>query len=307
VTPGTTTLALGKAEDNPHQTGDVGVMALAVRASSPANTSGANGDYEPLQVDGGLLWARVRGLQTPNGDSAMDDTANAVKTILVDPTTGSAITAGSEYTEGDQDTTISGVAMMFEGNTTTSQVEVVSTTNPLPVAPQGTGATQHGKAEDDGHTSGHTGVFSLGVRQNAPANSAGSDNDYCAFGVGADGGQWVSAAAATAGGCETSVDDDLDEAKHEVKATAGTVYGAYVTNTAAGIRYINFYNATSANVTVGTTAVKIRLGVPATASAVLQVPACGIKFDTAITASATTNLTTGAPGAGEVQITVLYK
>ena len=57
VTPGTAAANLGKAEDAAHASGDVGVMALAVRQASPANLSGAAGDYEPLQVNGGRLWA----------------------------------------------------------------------------------------------------------------------------------------------------------------------------------------------------------------------------------------------------------
>lgn len=305
VVPGTTATALGKAEDNPHASGDTGVMALAVRTASPADKSGADGDYEPLQVDDGLLWVRPRGLQTPNGDSAMDDTANAVKVVLVDATSGSAITAGSEYTEGDQDTTISGAAMMFEANTTTSQVEVVSTTNPLPVAPQGTGASQHGKAEDAAHSSGDAGVFVLGRRIDAPANSAGTSGDYCSIDVGADGGVWTSQAAAAAGGCDAFLSDDIDETEEDVKTSAGTVYGAMVTNTAASLRYVCFYNATAANTVVGTTTPRMRIGIPASASANLSWH--GVKFDTAICVAATTNLTNGAPGAGEVQITVLYK
>jgi hypothetical protein len=312
ISPGSSTSNLGKAEDNPHQTGDVGVQMLAVRASSPANTSSANGDYEPLQVDGGLLWARLRGIQTPNGDAAMDDTANAVKVILVD-TAGDPITAGSEYTHNDTDATPSGAISMWHD--TSDIVRATSATYPFPVSIQsavpGVGPTSLGKAEDDQHTTGDTGVAILGRRQNIPANSAGANLDYCTIDVGADGGVWVSPTAATAGGCDTYVSDDIDETEEEVKATAGTLYGAWVTNTAATTRYINFYNATAANTTVGTTAVKIRVGIPGNTSddiaAVLNLPSCGVKFDTAICVSATTNLTTGAPGAGEVQITVFFK
>lgn len=48
--PGTGATSLGKAEDAAHTTGDVGVMALAVRADTPTAT-GANGDYVPLLTD----------------------------------------------------------------------------------------------------------------------------------------------------------------------------------------------------------------------------------------------------------------
>lgn len=50
VTPGTGATNLGKAEDQQHVTGDVGVMSLAVR-SDTASAKGADGDYHPILVD----------------------------------------------------------------------------------------------------------------------------------------------------------------------------------------------------------------------------------------------------------------
>lgn len=51
--------AIGKAEDAASADADVGVGALAVRKATPANTSGADGDYEFLQMSAGRLWASV--------------------------------------------------------------------------------------------------------------------------------------------------------------------------------------------------------------------------------------------------------
>lgn len=50
VTPGTAATNLGKAEDAVHASGDVGVMALAVRQDTPSALA-ANGDYTPLSTD----------------------------------------------------------------------------------------------------------------------------------------------------------------------------------------------------------------------------------------------------------------
>ena len=47
-------------EDNASASGDRGMVALAKRAAAPANTSGTDGDYEPLQVDGGRLWIKSK-------------------------------------------------------------------------------------------------------------------------------------------------------------------------------------------------------------------------------------------------------
>jgi hypothetical protein len=70
VVPGTGATNLGKAEDAAHNTGDVGVMALAVRASSPTERSAGptDGDYEPLGVNEvGALW----GTLTPSANGGL--------------------------------------------------------------------------------------------------------------------------------------------------------------------------------------------------------------------------------------------
>jgi hypothetical protein len=51
VTPGTAAANLGKAEDAAHGSGDVGVMALAVRRDADTSLVGTDGDYAPLQVN----------------------------------------------------------------------------------------------------------------------------------------------------------------------------------------------------------------------------------------------------------------
>ena len=65
VVPGTGATNLGKAEDGPHTTGDVGVMALAVRQTADAPLSGLDLDYEPLQTDAsGFLKVNVKNTVT---------------------------------------------------------------------------------------------------------------------------------------------------------------------------------------------------------------------------------------------------
>lgn len=60
VTIGAATTAAGdlaKAEDAAHSSGDVGVMALGIRDTSPAAVSGTDGDFEPPHIsDDGGLW-----------------------------------------------------------------------------------------------------------------------------------------------------------------------------------------------------------------------------------------------------------
>lgn len=88
IVPGTGATNLGKAEDGAHSTGDVGVMALAVRQDTPGATSGADGDYEPLQVAGGRLWVDASGKTLTVGSHAVTNAGTFA--VQVD---GSALTA----------------------------------------------------------------------------------------------------------------------------------------------------------------------------------------------------------------------
>jgi hypothetical protein len=51
IVPGTGATNLGKAEDDAHTTGDVGVAMLAVRTASATDRVSADGDYGNLQLD----------------------------------------------------------------------------------------------------------------------------------------------------------------------------------------------------------------------------------------------------------------
>jgi hypothetical protein len=115
-----------------------------------------------------------------------------------------------------------------------------------------------------------------------------------------------------AGGCSIFRSLDLDESEEEVKASAGTVYGVWFSNTATATRFLKFYNATAANVTVGTTTPVLTLALPGNTtddiSGVFSIPQ-GIAFSTAITVAATTGLAdnnTGAPAANDVIVNVFY-
>jgi len=114
---------------------------------------------------------------------------------------------------------------------------------------------------------------------------------------------------ATSGGLSIYRSIDLDESEEEVKATAGQLFGWYLYNAAASARYLKFYNATAANVTVGTTTPVLTIPVAAGAAANVEF-SNGIAFGTAISAAVTTGLAdadTGAPAANDFIINILYK
>lgn len=96
-------------------------------------------------------------------------------------------------------------------------------------------------------------------------------------------------------------------AKVEALAFGRNVYGAHVQNPNASDAWVQFYDALSANVTVGTTTPKLSLYVPASGAYDSLHTAFPVNFETAVTIATTTTVGGGtAPGAGLV-VQFLYK
>lgn len=117
----------------------------------------------------------------------------------------------------------------------------------------------------------------------------------------------------TTGGLTIFRSLDLDETEEDVKTSPGQLYAVTITNFATTTRFIKFSNATAANTTVGSTAVWMTIPVPGNATddttLVQNFGGHGVTFDTALCAYATTGLAdndTGAPGAADVAVTLLY-
>jgi hypothetical protein len=71
------------AEDAAHGSGDTGTLALGVRKDTAASLAGADGDYTAPIFDAlNRLWTRPAWL-TPNGDTLIDDTNDAVRTTAI--------------------------------------------------------------------------------------------------------------------------------------------------------------------------------------------------------------------------------
>lgn len=108
----------------------------------------------------------------------------------------------------------------------------------------------------------------------------------------------------TTGGMTIFRSIDIDETEEEIKATAGQVFSITAMNTTAAPLWLKFYNATAANVTVGTTTPVLTFMVPANADSdgagFVWNNTIGFAFGTAITVACTTGVAdadTGAPGA----------
>lgn len=119
--------------------------------------------------------------------------------------------------------------------------------------------------------------------------------------------------ARTSGGTTLYKNIDVDESEDQVKGTAGQVYWIHAMNLSATAKFLKFYNATAASVTVGTTVPDLTFplatqGDTNGAGFTLSIPN-GIAFGTAITIAATTGVAdndSGAPGANEVVVNLGY-
>lgn len=167
--------------------------------------------------------------------------------------------------------------------------------------------------DDAAFTAGTTGVTMAGFFADDASTDSVNEGDGGAARMTLDRKVITSPQPYTTGGLSIFRSLDLDETEEAVKATAGQVYSCWVTNTSDSTRFLKFYNATTANTTVGTTTPLITIGIPGNTSddvsGVFTGGGYGITFDTAITVAATTGVAdndTGAPGANEVIVNVFY-
>lgn len=211
VVPGTGATALGKAEDDPHASGDVGVLALAVRRDTAAVGSGLDGDNSTLNVNasGRLYTSATVDAALPAGTNNIGDVDVLTLPALpagtnnigdVDVLTLPALPAGTNNI-GDVD--VLTLPALPAGTNNIGDVDVLS------VVP-GTGATALGKAEDDPHASGDTGVLMLAVRRDTAAVGSGLDGDNSTLNVNSTGRLYTSSTVDAALPAGTNNIGDVD-------------------------------------------------------------------------------------------------
>lgn len=163
--------------------------------------------------------------------------------------------------------------------------------------------------EDVAHIAGES-ITRSGVRRlDTPATSAGTSGDWATMDASAEGALWTTNTPTTTGGCSIFRSLDIDETEEDVKTSAGNLYGYYFGNVATSVRYLKFYNATAANVTVGSTTPVLTFPLPASSSGHIAF-SFPVGFGTAISVACTTGVAdadTGAPSANDVIINCFYK
>lgn len=177
----------------------------------------------------------------------------------------------------------------------------------------GTGATNLGKAEDAAHSTGDTGVYILGTRQDSPTATAGASGDYQGPAYSAVGTEWVTTTPSTTGGwSKWSTPKDNSNAALvataggvSVKGSAGTFGGYFVYNPNTVVTYLQVFDVSS-TVTLGTTRPDLVFGIPANSGANLEI-VNGVNMANAIKIAATTTASgSTAPSTG-LDVTVFYK
>lgn len=153
-------------EDAAHASADPGVQLLAVRNATPANLSGTDGDYEPLQVSAGRLWT----------SATLEAGTAGIGKLTANP----GVTIGAVEIAAAQ--TLATV-------TTVSTVTNVATIG-TSIVP-GTGATHLGKAIDTATGATDTGVLALATRDDALTTLTPADGDNVQLRVNSSGALWV--------------------------------------------------------------------------------------------------------------------
>lgn len=185
IVPGTGATNLGKAEDAAHASGDVGVMALAVRQNSQSDL-GADGDYVPLTVDdsGGVRVSIVAGAGS-GGTAAADDADFTAGTTQGTPIMGVYESTPTSITDGD---------LGAVGITANRELKVSVSAGGV-----------SGRAEDSAHSTGQEGVVLLAVRRDSASSGVDTDGDYATLSVTSNGSLRVSGDGGS-GGTQYAVD-----------------------------------------------------------------------------------------------------
>lgn len=240
------------------------------------NVTVINAGTFAVQVDGSALTA----LQLIDDIVHVDDTA----THSTGSTKGALIMAAATPTDAAVSANDIGAVAM-----TTDRKLHVSVQDALPA-----GTAAIGKlAANSGVDIGDVDVTSISAGTNAIGN--------------------VGLIGRTTGGMTIFRSLDIDESEEEIKATAGQVFSIAAFNRTAAPLYLKFYNATAANVTVGSTTPVLTFVVPGNADSdgagFIWNNEIGFAFGTAITVACTTGVAdadTGAPGANDCVINVGY-
>lgn len=290
ATSGTPVMGVYESSPTSVTDGDLGTVGItATRALKVAIASGGVAgiaeDSASAGGEEGIMMLAVRRDAASSGVSADGDFAAL------------SVTSDGSLRVGSHAVTNAGTFVTQENGAALTALQVID--NPVIV-------------DDAAFTPATTSVMMAGFQADETATDSVDEGDGGAARMTLDRKQIVTLAPHTAGGPSIFRSLDIDESEEEIKASAGQIYWVHAMNMVATARYLKFYNATAASVTVGTTTPVLTLPIPANSTTgagfVFNVPQ-GIPFGTAISVACTTGVAdadTGAPGANDVIINVGY-
>ena len=273
-----------------------GTFAVQVTSTVPgtgSNNLGKAEDAAHASGDTGVMALSVR----KDTAAATADTDGDYQPLITDSTGKLHVNVGNTVTVGSHAVTNAGTFAVQVDGSALASLQLIDD----PVI-----------ADDSAFTPATSKVMMAGFEADESSTDSVDEGDAGAARMTLDRKQIVTVQPHTKGGLSIFRSLDIDETEEDVKTSAGQVYGFYIFNAATSVRYVKFYNATAANVTVGTTTPVLTLPVPAASSGGVGFNVqtnIGIAFDTAICVAATTGLAdndTGAPSANDVIINVLY-
>ena len=334
----------GAVEDAVASGSAEGVLGILVRDDALATLTPVDGDYTVGRTNArGAQWVALdstaaqtvtlaaettKVIGTVNVASAQTlATVTTVGTVTTCSTVTNVATIGTSVTPGTSAAHLGKAVDSAAGGTDTGVLQlavrddVLATLTPVDndytqLRVDSTGAqwvrSTGELADDAAFTPGTSRVMPIGLQADETATDSVDEGDVGAPRMTLDRKQIVTLAPHTAGGPTIFRSLDIDESEEEIKATAGQVYWIHAMNMVATARYLKFYNATAASVTVGTTTPVLTFPIPANSTTgagfVFNIPQ-GIPFSTAISVACTTGVAdndTGAPGASDVIINVGY-
>lgn len=210
VIPGTGATNLGKAIDTATGATDTGVLALATRDDALSALTPIEGDNVQLRTDAnGALWTHDDALDAALSGSelqvdivgSLPAGTNAIGKLASNTGVDIGDVDITSIAAGDNNIGNVDIASIAAGDNNIGNVDLASAipagtnnigdVDVLSIVP-GSGATNLGKAEDGGHTSGDVGVMALGVRNDTPNVAiAGTDLDYAPIATSKTGAVYV--------------------------------------------------------------------------------------------------------------------
>jgi hypothetical protein len=293
------------ATDDAGAGGHVQIIKLAISADGSATVIPADAD-NGLDVD----VTRVQGTVTVDGSGVTQPVSGTVGV------TGVSTAANQTTVIGHLDG-VEGLLTTIDADTGNIVTSVQTLDNAISgnemqvdvVAALPSGTNNIGDVDVASIAAGDNNIGNVDIASAIPAgNNNIGDVDVASIAAGTNTIGGIRLKTDTSGGITPSQQLDIDETEDEIKGTAATLYGWYLYNDGASEVYVKFYNATAANVTVGSTTPLITLGIPAGSGANVFSD-IGIAFGTALTVAATTGAAvadTGAPANNQVIGTIFY-